>query len=359
MKTPADYNKYINLSSETLETLEYWANLPDEVRMPISMRATETVTTDAAPCGLGIHFRGDLISEDISEEFLDYDISIKELYALKRFLRTLGSDLTDTRLIWRVDNNSALFAIKNEGSKTSWNMNTLAVSILEEAAERGISFQPIRVSSEENIVADSASRAKAVPDWSLDDKVAANIFRVWGWPDVDLMASDLSRKLPLFYSWSRRDVEAFGLDSLAEDVSWGQFNLPYVFPPFPLIGQVLDKARKEKVDRMIIVVPWWPTKPFFPMLVEMALDSRKLPRWDHLVVDFATGKPPPQMSRLKLAAVLITGTCDQKIEDSRRRRAASSKTAGDNRQSDATEQHGLAGCDTVRTAPDWYRLRRL
>jgi hypothetical protein len=208
-------------------------------------------------------------------------------------------------------------------------------------------------------VADAASRAKAVPDWSLDTKVTDKIFRLWGRPDVDLMASDLSRKLPLFYSWSRKDIEAFGLDSLAEDVPWGQFDLPYVFPPFPLIDRVLEKMRTERVDKAVIVVPWWPSKPFFPKLLGMAIDSRRLPSWGRLVVDFATGKPPPQMKRLKLAAVLISGTCDQRTTASRQELAASSRTAGGGGRSSATERRGAAGFDIVRGAPDWYQLRLL
>ena len=67
--------------------------------------------------------------------------------------------------------------------------------------------------------------------------------RCWGTPDVDLMATDKSRKVPLFYSWNRSDREAWGIDSLASDVNWTHFQLPYCFPPFPLIQQVLDKCK--------------------------------------------------------------------------------------------------------------------
>ena len=58
----------------------------------------------------------------------------------------------------------------------------------------------MRISSQENIVADAGSRFRPVADWSLSDSAASKIFALWGMPDVDLMASDRSRKVPVFYS---------------------------------------------------------------------------------------------------------------------------------------------------------------
>ena len=90
----------------------------------------------------------------------------------------------------------------------------------------------------------------------MSKSVTQKLFRRWGNPDVDLVASDQSRKVPLFFSWSRQDREAWGIDSLAQDINWSQFNLPYCFPPFPLLQQVLDKCRQQEVKQMILVAPW-------------------------------------------------------------------------------------------------------
>ena len=151
-------------------------------------------------------------------------------------------------------------------------------------------------------MADALSRFKRVANWSLSDPAATKMFTRWGRPDVHLMASDMSRKAPVFFSWTRADQEAWGLDSLAQDVHWNQFELPYCFPPFPLLQQVLDKCKRQEVDRMILVAPWWSGKTFFPSLLEMLLECRRIPVNTNLVVDLVTKILPPDIKRLKLAA---------------------------------------------------------
>ena len=176
---------------------------------------------------------------------MEYHINVKELYALSRFL-DLFHDISDCVLTWRCDNNCALAAIRKEGSTKSWPMSVLSCNILTRSLQRGISCDPTRISTEENFVADAASRFRQVEDWSLSRSTASKVFARCGQPDVDLMASDLSRKVPMFYSWSRADQEAWGIDSLAQDVNWQQFNLPYCFPPFPILQQILDKCKTKR-----------------------------------------------------------------------------------------------------------------
>ena len=72
-------------------------------------------------------------------------------------------------LTWRVDNNAALHAIRNEGSTKSWPLSVLSCSILTRCLERNLVLEPVRVSSEENLV---ASLFKSVANWSLSDSAA-------------------------------------------------------------------------------------------------------------------------------------------------------------------------------------------
>ena len=79
-------------------------------------------------------------------------------------------------------------------------MTCLADHILEKSFQANIIIQPIRVSSEENIYADAASRLKLPEDWSLSDRVFSLVVRRYSKPDIDLMASQMSRKAPFFLS---------------------------------------------------------------------------------------------------------------------------------------------------------------
>ena len=134
-------------------------------------------------------------------------------------------------------------------------MSVLSCSILRTSHSRGILWDPVRVSSEENLLADAASRFKQVPDWSLSQAATERVISLWGTPDINLMASDRSRKCPVFYSWSRRDKEAWGIDSLVHNVDWASFQLPYCFPPFPLLQQVLEKCKVCLLFLSISLIP--------------------------------------------------------------------------------------------------------
>ena len=80
----------------------------------------------------------------------------------------------------QVDNSAALAVIRNQGSTKSWDLSNLTVGILEKANSQGIVIQPVRISLEENHLADLASRCKVFPDRLLNQLVVDKIFQTWG-----------------------------------------------------------------------------------------------------------------------------------------------------------------------------------
>jgi hypothetical protein len=85
-----------------------------------------------------------------------------------------------------------------------------------------------------------------------------------GAPDVDLFASRLNNQLPRYVSWlpdpGEMAVDAFSID-------WSNWFF-YAFPPFCLIGKCLQKI-KQDLAHGILVVPYWPTQPWFSVLQAM------------------------------------------------------------------------------------------
>ena len=198
-------------------------------------------------------------------------------------------------LTWRVDNSSALFAIINQGRTRSWNLSWLAMQIVEKAHSMGMTIAPIQVSLEENLLADGASRNVQIANWWLKQSVAEKVRGHYGRPDVNLMATTLSRKAPFFYSWNCQDTEVLAINSLAPDISWVDWELPYVFPPFPLIAPVLAKVLDQKVKVILIVVPWWPSKAFLAMLQSMIFDCRRIRLSRDMITDIVSGLPHPHL----------------------------------------------------------------
>ena len=307
-----DYNSSYIMSEQARDQLISWKKLQENVNMPISYIKMKvcTIDTDASDIGFGWYWNGSIFSEQLPEEWQGKHINLTELWTLSRFLETEGAELHDVNLIWRCDNNTALAAIKNEGSR-SWGITVLATDILEKCQAANVVLQPVRVTSEQNILADAASRLKIPEDWSLSQRVFNMITKRYGNPDIDLMASQQSRKAPYFFSWNQADNEALRIDALAQDLNWSIWENPYIFPPFPLIALCLAKIRDQRVNRILMIVPYWPGKVWFSAFMQMALEVRRLPPCKDLVRDTTTGKPPPAMNLCQLVVAVLSGNQDR------------------------------------------------
>ena len=74
------------------------------------------------------------------------------------------------------------------------------------------------------------------------------------------------------YMSLKPDPNCIAVDAF--DQKWNHL-FPYAFPPFNLIGRVLRKALEEKVT-MIVITPIWMTQPWYPMILDMAIDHPTL-----------------------------------------------------------------------------------
>ena len=147
-----------------------------------------------------------------------------------------------------------------------------------------------------------------IADWSLKESVARKVFRRFGNPDIDLMATQASRKVPRFISRCRGDKETIVLDSMSSKVKWDEWELPYLFPPFSLIGRCLQKIREQEVRRIIVIIPWQPQALYLGTALSMSLEPPV--RLDHrkdLVMDLSTGLVPARWRTMQLIACLLTG----------------------------------------------------
>ena len=122
---------------------------------------------------------------------------------------------------------------------------------------------------------------------------------------VNLFASRLSAKLPIYYS-GKLDPGASAVDALAQD--WSNTK-GYVFPPFCLIGRCLSKIKRERVPQIILITPLWHSQPWFPVLMEMITDTPLLlPAIMDLLLD-SQGNPHPLMvqGHLQLVTWSVSG----------------------------------------------------
>ena len=88
---------------------------------------------------------------------------------------------------------------------------------------------------------------------------------------------------------------------------WDELNLNiYAFPPFSVIGRVLDKVIREKPTTMLLITPYWPTQAWFTTLLRLAKTHPiRLPVTPDLVLSSLDNTIHPLWDRLHLTAWII------------------------------------------------------
>ena len=139
-----------------------------------------------------------------------------------------------------------------------------------------------------NVVADLLSRSNQVQstEWSLHPQVFKQICHKWFTPHVDLFATHLNHKLPLYVS-PIPDPKAWDIDTL--NINWMALTA-YAYPPTALLHRVIQKIRQCHC-LIIVIAPGWPGMPWFWDPVQL---STEIP----LQLPFSTVPPScvPQQS---------------------------------------------------------------
>ena len=109
-----------------------------------------------------------------------------------------------------------------------------------------------------NVMADLLSRSNQVQsaEWSLHPQVFKQICQKWFTPHVDLFATHLNHKLPLYVS-SVPDPNAWDIDAL--NINWMGLTA-YTYPPMALPHRVIQKIRQCHC-LIIVIALGWPGMP--------------------------------------------------------------------------------------------------
>ena len=267
-------------------------------------------------------------------------INILELLAIFYALQSFYVNCRKIHIQVESDNVSAVKYVNDMGGMASKTMDSIAKDIWEWCIKREIFLSAVHVPGVENTVADYFSRHFSdSTEWFLKQevfhRVCANFFK----PDIDLFASRLNAQLDRFVSWFAEPgatyVNAFSL-------TWSDF-APYIFPPFSLIGQVLNKLKRDKVEKAILVFPLWRSQIWFLMVMEMLYTFPvRLPRHRDLMVLPHNSQNHPLSKRINMVAAGVSGN-PFKIKDFLSRLLISSSTHGDQGLKSNTILHGGSG----------------
>ena len=173
--------------------------------------------------------------------------------------------------------------------------------------ERKVHLSAEHLPGKFNQIADQESRMLTdSSERKLSPAIFRNLMMQLGPCTVDLFASRLTAQLANYMNW-KPDPGAVATD--AQSQQWTHIR-GYAFPPFSLIGRCLTKVRQERVSRLVLITPVWPTQPWFPVLRSMAIREPViiLPAQDLLVNHRGELHSLIVQGSLTLATWLVSGS---------------------------------------------------
>ncbi len=154
-------------------------------------------------------------------------INYLELMAFFLTLKRFQSMLCGQHVLVQTNNTTVMYYL-NKGAETRSSLNQLARNLTLCCVARQISLAAVHLAGVDNVQADRLSRPRVEnlcriersTEWSLDPRIAHQLFGMWGIPTVDLFATQLNRKVEAFYT-HLPDPLALPVDPLVADWSWG------------------------------------------------------------------------------------------------------------------------------------------
>ena len=128
------------------------------------------------------------------------------------------------------DNTTVVSYINKQGGTVSSSLCSLVRQILTWAELNSVCLVGRYVPGHRNILADQLSRRGQVvsTEWTLHSRILQAVFEVWGTPMVDLFATALNRRLPVYCS------------PVPDPMAWQVDVFAVSFPPIAILRLVIN-----------------------------------------------------------------------------------------------------------------------
>ena len=325
-----NFDANMNLSEEALSDMQWWLQSLGTVDRKLNHGTPSVVlTTDASKTGWGgLRSEGNKCLTTKGrwlEEESELHINVLEMLAIFHSLKALCSQDSHIHILCKTDNRTALAYIRNMGGCRSDQCNDLAKRIWEWCRARDIWLSITHIAGVDNTEADTLSRVfDDQTEWQLDVNCFQRIVEHFKTqPECDLFASRLNHQVPNYVSWLP-DPGASAVDAFTMD--WNTNGVLYAFPPFSLMGHVLQKIETEAAD-VILVAPRWPTQSWYPRLLRLLVQHPiVLPFRKGLVtLPFDRQRIHPLGHKLNLMACFLSGKAYRREGYQRGLRTSSSR----------------------------------
>ena len=302
LKSNNNYDSYMNVPLHIHQDLLWWLNAIKNNVNPIrDERYLLEIFSDASKTGWGVACGEETANGRWGETEKDLHINLLELMAAFFGLKIFAKQLKNCQILLRIDNTTAISYVNRMGGIRFPHLNKITKELWQWCEEKNIHVFASYVSSKNNEIADAESRTTH-PDieWELSNDAFSNIVKMFSTPTIDLFASRLNKKCDLYVSW-KRDPDAYAVNAFT--LNWSNLNF-YAFPPFAVILKTLRKIITDEAAG-IVVVPYWPTQPWFPLFESLLVSKIILFEPSDEALLSSSHRPPPP--RLTLAAGRLSG----------------------------------------------------
>jgi len=244
------------------------------------------------------------VSGQWSPQELLLHINNLELLAVYRALLHWQTLVLDKVVLVVTDNTTVVSYINKQGGTRSRSLARTATEMLAYFFGLGVTIRAKHIAGKLNVLADSLSRKGQIlpTEWSLSPQIFRQICKALGTPHIDLFATSLNTKLPVYVS-PYPDPLAWDTDALSMSWEgiWG-----YAFPPTPIIPQVLNKVQSECCV-ILLIAPAFPGAAWFNQLLQLVVDvPRSLPPVRYLLSQPQSGVRHHLPESLALHAWLLS-----------------------------------------------------
>ena len=193
------------------------------------------------------------------------------------------------------DNSTVVAYINKQGGTHSAEMYALLWKIMTWFHHYQVTLKAIHIPGCLNVMTNLLSRSNQVQstEWSLHPQMFKQICQMWFSPQVDLFATLLNHKIPL-YVFPVPDQNVWDIDALGL--------IAYAYPPTALLHKVIQKIRQSSC-LIIVIAPGWPGVPWFWDLVQLSTSTTSVKNPSQTVPQLCvspqskTSQPPHLVSR--------------------------------------------------------------
>jgi len=298
-----DFDLWMNVSQGIKNELQWWIdNLAHQKRRIIHANPSLVITCDASNDGWGAVCEQNEIGGRWGDLESQNHINYLELLAVFHALRSFCKSIENCHVQVRSDNTCAVAYLNNMGGRIEL-LNALANDIWSWCCQKNIWLSATHIPGVDNSADKFSREFQDNTEWMLNTMLFNEIIECFGMPEIDLFASRLNKQLDRYVSW-KPDPDAAFVDAFA--LNWSNM-LIYAFPPFSLLGRLVQKVRADAAE-MVLVAPLWVTQNWFTPILEMLIQDPLILKVKNQTLNVpGTNKVHPLVNKLHLMVCHISG----------------------------------------------------